>query len=89
MTFVAFRHGAHPKMTEYGINFGADDNVRVDTAAMAATAAATTTSHKSTMSLTTSGTYGALPPVESFAMGRVTRAKRDVEKTFDWPHGSV
>lgn len=75
-------------MTEYGINFGADDNVRVDTASMAASAASTLTSSKASMSLTTSGQYGALKPIESFAIGRVTRGKRDVEKTFDWPIGS-
>lgn len=76
-------------MTEYGVNFGADDNVSVDVAAMAATAAATNTSNKAAMSLTTSGTYGSLQPIESFAMGRVTRPKRDVEKSFGWPAGCI
>eukprot|EP00729_Bicosta_minor_P002311 gene2311-7018_t len=88
-TKTDYGYGAHPKMTEYGVNFGADDNVRVDVAAMAATAAATNTSNKAAMSLTTSGTYGSLQPIESFAMGRVTRPKRDVEKSFGWPAGCI
>lgn len=86
---TSYGHGAHPKMTEYGINFGADDNVRADATSMAATVAGNATTNKSNMKMTTSGQYGALAPIETFAMGRVTRGKRDVEKSFDWPHGSI
>jgi hypothetical protein len=47
------------------------------------------TTHKPAMKLTTSGTYGSLKPLEDFKMGRVTRGKRDIEQTFEWPHGSI
>jgi hypothetical protein len=36
MTKTTYGDGAHPKMTEYGINYGADDNVRVDVTEVAA-----------------------------------------------------
>eukprot|EP00039_Didymoeca_costata_P001528 m.53106 g.53106 ORF g.53106 m.53106 type:complete len:157 (+) comp10841_c0_seq2:148-618(+) len=100
-TRTSFGTGSHPKMTEYGLNFGSNDNVRVDPVKQAAASPKTSNLH-----MTSNGSYGAhlnetgknndtqsslqsLNPLELSGTARVARAKQDVEKRFGWPLGCV
>jgi len=94
MTTTPYGAGAHPKMTEYGINYGNDDNVRITASKIAEQgAAAASSSHNA--HLTTNNVYGAgqnsngTNPLEDFRDSRNCQAKRDVNKVFGWPHGSI
>ena len=93
-TTTSFGTGPHPKMTEQGLNYGNDDNVRITASKIAAQgAAAANSSHNP--HLTTNNEYGGgqksggVNPLEDFRESRNCQAKRDVNKIFGWPHGSI